>query len=86
MKKEFSDEMGFTFRDTKQGEIVIFHHGKNVTTLRGNKAIEFREDVSSLDDDEQQQLMARLTGNHKRGNERSARKHERNERKNQQDE
>jgi len=86
MKKEFNEDLGFTFKDTKQGEIVIFHHGRNAATLRGSKAMEFREDVSSLDHDEQQHLMARLTGDNKRGNERSARKHARNERKNQPDE
>ncbi len=34
--------------------------------------MEFNESISTLSFDEQQQLMARLTGNYKRGNERIA--------------
>jgi hypothetical protein len=47
--------------------VVIFHHGTKATTLRGNAAAKFLTDVDRGDD---QLLMARLTGNYKRGNER----------------
>ncbi|AKU15669.1 hypothetical protein [Luteipulveratus mongoliensis] len=48
-------------------EVVIFHHGRRATTLRGRRAADFLEDVESGD---AQELMARVTGNYKRGNER----------------
>lgn len=56
-------------------EVVITHHGRPATTLRGAKAADFLDDVESGD---AQELMARLTGNYKRGNERQARNHPRN--------
>lgn len=58
---------GFSFERRKSGEVVIRHHGRVGATLRGQKATRFLEAVSRGDD---QELMARLTGNYKRGNER----------------
>lgn len=58
---------GFSYAARKNGEIVITHWGRVATTLRGRKAARFLEDVVVEDD---QELMARLTGNYKRGNER----------------
>jgi hypothetical protein len=74
MKKEHCEDLGFTFIGTKKGEIIINHYGRKATTLRSNRAMEFKEDIDTSTFDEQQQLMARLTGNYKRGNERSAKK------------
>ncbi|GAA3530708.1 hypothetical protein GCM10022234_29910 [Aeromicrobium panaciterrae] len=48
-------------------EVVISHHGREATVLRGAKAITFVQDAESGDE---QLLMARLTGNYKHGNER----------------
>ena len=56
-------------------EVVIYHHGRRATVLRGDRATAFLEDVASGD---AQELMARLTGNYRRGNERTARQHPRN--------
>jgi len=65
----------FTWADRKNGDVVIFHGDRQASVLRGAKADRFREDVELGDD---QALMARLTGNYKRGNERQAREHPRN--------
>ncbi|MCP3991520.1 MAG: hypothetical protein GY926_24580 [bacterium] len=65
---------GFDWTQRKNGEVVISHHGRVVTTLRGHTAASFVEDVAAGDG---QELMARLTGNYKRGNERQARTHRR---------
>lgn len=66
---------GFEWDERKNGEIVIRHHGQTAATLRGLRAKEFRTELETADD---QELMARLTGNYKRGNERWARNHPRN--------
>ena len=71
------DDLGFTVRD-RGSEIIIFHHGRKATTLRGMKASEFREDLEQLTFSELQQVMARLTGNYRHGNERVAKNHPRN--------
>lgn len=65
----------FEWSRRKNGDVVILHHGRVATTLRGRRADEFVEDV---DDGDGQELMARLTGNYKRGNERDTRNHPRN--------
>ncbi len=60
----------------RSDQVVISHRGVIATTLRGRRAQLFLEDVESEDP---QELMARLTGNYRRGNERQARRHPRNE-------
>lgn len=68
---------GFTYVE-RGGEVIISHHGRVATTLRGRRAREFVEDVDAGDP---QELMARLTGNYRHGNERTARNHPRNRRR-----
>lgn len=64
-----STPSGFEF--TVVGATVeIRHHGRKATTLRNAVAQKFLADVERGDP---QQLMARVTGNYKRGNERSTR-------------
>ncbi len=65
---------GFAWTRRSSGEIEITHHGRPATILRGRRAEQFIDDVDGGDD---QELMARLTGNYKRGNERTARQHPR---------
>ena len=66
---------GFEYVVRRDGEVVITHHGKRATMLRGPRAVEFVDEVESGDP---QQVMARWTGNYKRGNERTASAHPRN--------
>ena len=66
---------GFEYSVRKDGTVVITHGGRAAGTLRGRRAADFLEDVEAGDD---QELMARLTGNYKHGNERTARDHPRN--------
>ncbi len=49
-------------------EVVISHHGREAAVLRGEKARQFVREAESSDP---QLLMARLTSNYKRGNERT---------------
>lgn len=66
---------GFEYRVKGPGEVVIRHHGRHAATLRGERAERFLADVERGDP---QLVMARVTGNYKRGNERAARHHPRN--------
>lgn len=66
---------GFEFRCIGS-EVVISHHGRRATTLRGAAAARFLVEVENGDD---QELMARVTGNYKHGNERANRNHPRNQ-------
>ncbi|MEX1021615.1 MAG: hypothetical protein WD058_00575 [Dehalococcoidia bacterium] len=63
----------FTYHLVKDGTVRIAHGGKTVVTLSGAKAARFRSDAADIADgyrDAEQLLMARMTGNFKRGNER----------------
>lgn len=61
----------FTYRITKDGKVLISWQGRVVTTLASSRADRFRERVEGLDDQGVQLLLARVTGNFKRGNERA---------------
>ena len=73
-------DLDFTFVVKKDGSVVVHHRDKLAATLRGQTAAEFVDEVHSADLDSQQQLMARVTGNYKHGNERKAINHPRNRR------
>lgn len=66
---------GFEYR-LRGTDVVITHRGKPATTLRGERAATFLADIEHSNP---QELMARLTGNYRRGNERLARNHPRNQ-------
>lgn len=66
---------GFDYTVSSNGAVRIHHRGHLATTLRGQRAAAFLDEIGSGDD---QLLMARWTGNYKRGNERVARNHPRN--------
>ncbi|SCE87662.1 hypothetical protein GA0074695_1806 [Micromonospora viridifaciens] len=68
------DAQGFDYVERADGSVVIRHHGRTAGTLRGGRAAEFLAEV----DDDPQLVMARWTGNYRRGNERTARQHPRN--------
>jgi len=68
------DPHGFSYED-RGSEVVVSHHGKRAATLRGAVASRFLRDLQKGDP---QQLMARVTGNYKRGNERMGKRHPRN--------
>jgi hypothetical protein len=71
-------DLGFTYRQHKAGIVELLHHGRLATTLRGVAAQDFLARVEALDPSAKQRLMARLTGNYRRGNERRAGTHPRN--------
>ena len=74
-------DLGFTFRKRKNGDVEILHHGRLASTLRGRDAQDFLSELDAgTHDDDAQQLMARVTGNYKHGNERKASQHPRNRR------
>ena len=62
-----TDPSGFAYTTRKNGEVVITHHGRQAAVLRGDAARKF---LSRLAEGNEQEVMARATGNYKRGNER----------------
>ena len=75
---DYNGDLAFTFRMGRNGDVSILRHAQVVTILRASKARDFIAEVDTLPFAEQQQVMARVTGNYKRGNERRASEHPRN--------
>lgn len=73
-----ADDLGFTFRAFKSGDVEISRGGRVVTVLRGVAARSTLARLVSLSADGQQQLLARVTGHYRQGNERGAGRHPRN--------
>ena len=71
-------DLGFAWRPGKDGAVTIVRNGRMVTVLRGAAAGDFLAEVQGAAPGAAQQLMARATGNYKRGNERTAARHPRN--------
>lgn len=66
---------GFEFTQASNGDVAIIHHGRTAATLRGAAAAKF---LAAAGTGDPQQLMARVTGNYRHGNERTAKNHPRN--------
>ncbi len=60
----------FSFRQYKNGSVSVFYNEREVTILKGNDAQKFTARIESADEMEAQMIMAKITGNFKRGNER----------------
>ncbi|GAB4513905.1 MAG: hypothetical protein OHK0046_15260 [Anaerolineae bacterium] len=64
-------EAPFDYQITKDQRVLLYWHGKLVKTLAGKDARKWIEQIDGADDQETQLMMARATGNFKRGNERA---------------
>ncbi|HEU4449252.1 MAG TPA: hypothetical protein VFR63_04610 [Gaiellaceae bacterium] len=60
----------FTWSATKDGRVRVGWRGRVVTTLAGEAAARFLRQAEVADEETVQGLLARATGNFKRGNER----------------
>jgi hypothetical protein len=77
MANKLLEDLDFAFNEFKNGDVIIKRKGIHVTKLSGKKAIGFTADMAYNCFAKQQQLMARITGNYKRGNEHQVKSHPR---------
>ncbi|MCL2031486.1 MAG: hypothetical protein FWG93_08070 [Oscillospiraceae bacterium] len=63
------DEDVFTYRLTKEKKVFLSFGGKPVTALNGKKAEDFIAKIQNAGGKDAQLIMAKATGNFKRGNE-----------------
>jgi len=68
-KRGILDEDIFAYKITKDKKVFISYEGKQVTILSGKKAEEFIVKIQNCERKEAQLIMAKVTGNFKRGNE-----------------
>jgi extradiol dioxygenase family protein len=72
-RNRFKEEV-FSYRTGKDGKVFIDWYGKQVMILKGKQAQNFMSKVEGLESREAQLVMAKITGNFKRGNERQPQK------------
>jgi hypothetical protein len=71
-KRNRLDEEVFTFREAKDGRVMLYWHHKHVKTVAGAEAERFLKKIAGLEGKEAQLVMAKVTGNFKHGNEHTA--------------
>jgi hypothetical protein len=69
-KRNLLDDEVFTYQASKKDKVFISWRGKQVKVLKGKEAQVFISKIRDLDLKEAQLVMAKVTGNFKRGNER----------------
>ncbi|MBL1214878.1 MAG: hypothetical protein HND52_16085 [Ignavibacteriae bacterium] len=69
-KQKLNDENVFSFTHHKNKKVIIFWRGKQVKILKDKNAIKFLNRINTADEIAAQLIMAKATGNFKRGNER----------------
>lgn len=72
-KRNKLKEEVFSYKVSKDNKVFIFWHGKQVMILKGKESDKFLSKISKADNIEAQLIMAKITGNFKRGNEKSRR-------------
>lgn len=69
-KRHVLDHKIFSYCTIKADKVSIYWHEKQVMILKGKEAQRFIDKIGCLNDQEAQLVMAKITGNFKRGNER----------------
>ena len=64
------DDRPFSHRVTKDRRVLVSYRGRQVTVVSGKAAERLISALQTADEEATQQLLARVTGNFKRGNER----------------
>jgi len=62
----------FEYKIGKDYKVMIYYSGKLLLTYTKKKAASFLKKISKLNVQDQQMMMAKITGNFKRGNEKQA--------------
>lgn len=59
----------FSYRVAKDKKIFLYWYGKEIMVLKEKESIKFLERIEGKNDEEKQLIMAKVTKNFKRGNE-----------------
>lgn len=74
MKRNILDEESFEYQVFKDNKIQIYWDGKPVMMLKGSAAGDLIKKLERSEGKEAQLVLAKITGNFKRGNEKTANK------------
>lgn len=64
------EEEPFDYQITKDKRVLLYYDGKLIKTLSGKSAVKFIAQIEDADWQDAQLILAKATGNFKRGNER----------------
>lgn len=67
------DDDPFEYRITKSGKVLVSRDSRQVATIGGERAARLIDQLGGSQEADQQ-LLARVTGNYRRGNERRSRR------------
>lgn len=70
--------MNFTYKSLSDHELIIHYNGSEIKRLKGVNASQTIHKLEAASTEEVQLILAKITGNFKRGNERQSRNHPRN--------
>ena len=73
-KRHILDEEPFSYRLAKDKKVFIYWNGKQVSILRDKEGERFLSKIQNAGLKEAQLIMAKITGNFKRGNEKDNKK------------
>lgn len=68
-KRNVLDEEPFSYKISKDKKVFIYWNDKQVTILRGKESERFLSKIEKANSKDKQLIMAKITGNFKRGNE-----------------
>ncbi|MBP1045746.1 hypothetical protein I6N96_05600 [Enterococcus sp. BWM-S5] len=68
--KKLVEDQAFTFQESKEGKIIIFYYNKQIMIVKEQRARTLSQKLANASLEEQQMILAKTTGNFKRGNER----------------
>lgn len=72
------DEQPFAYQVRKDGSVAVSHGGRVVSVIAGREAERLRARLAGASEPDVQLALAKITGNFKRGSERTAGNHARN--------
>lgn len=61
----------FSFKVSKDDKVMIYYSGKLIMTFSGKKGKSLYSKLTNKTEEQQQMILAKLTGNFKRGNEKN---------------
>ena len=59
----------FSFKITKENKVIIYRNHKQIKIVKGKWSTDFIDSVSSLNEEDIQLKLAKITGHYKHGNE-----------------
>ncbi|WP_066498755.1 hypothetical protein [Abyssisolibacter fermentans] len=62
----------FSYKITKDNKVFIFWYNKQIKILKGKESTKFMKRIEKTNEEHAQLIMAKITGNFKRGNEKLA--------------